>query len=165
MASTPKRKATVQGLGERMPVHDGKITLREEDVAPERPQNIACPPPSGAPRDTVEMARPSTLPPPSGVAPASPTKRRPSPVRVDRVGVAAIELASRTRSRWSRAPRPAAGPAEARRTALGPESAQVLGLIDGRRTLEGLAETTGIPIERVEAIVARLARLGFVASA
>jgi hypothetical protein len=165
MASTPKRKATVQGLGERTPTHDGKITVREEDAEPERPQNIACPPPSGAPRDTVRMARPSTLPPASGVATTSPTKRRPSPVRVDRVGVAAIELASRTRSKRSRAPRLAGARPDARGAALGPESTQVLALIDGRRTVEGLADATGIPIERVEAIVARLARLGLVTSA
>lgn len=150
------------GLGERASTRDEKVTIPEEDAPRDSRQNIACPSPPLAYHDTVAMPRPSTVPPESRVAPAR-GKARPSPVRVDRVGVAAIELASRDRPTPASAPRLAKARSEVERASLGADSAQVLAWIDGARSVQGLADATGIPRDRVETIVARLERLGFVA--
>lgn len=165
MQSVPKRKATMPGLGER---------ARAEDAPTEDRQNIACPPPSIAYHQTVEVRPPPSSPSASSPPPSSPPPQsglqakhdeerpsRRSPIRVDCVGDAAIALASRTRR--SSVPRPAAKPPDAASAPLAPESLRVLFLIDGRTSIDGLSEATGIPPGRVASIVDRLGRLGFLA--
>lgn len=168
MHSASKRKATMPGLGERAAARDEKATIREEDAVPESRQNIACPPAeSFATRATVPASaavRVSTPPPApaSGRKPKAP-ESRPSPVRIDRVGGLATKLAARTRQ--SKVPRLSKTQPDARSAPLDPQSAYVLSLIDGHITAEGLADATGMPEDRVEGILERLERLGFVTRA
>jgi hypothetical protein len=165
MQSTPKRKMTSPGLG-ATGKHE-KVTIREEDAPPESRQNISCPEPlvpdALASRETIRTSHETSLsskPPASGARKQGNTPR-PSPVRVDEVGGAAMKIASRGRP--SSAPRLARAKLDASKAPLDSQSAYLLSLIDGNTTLEGLADITGIPLERVTQILERLERLGFVA--
>jgi hypothetical protein len=166
MHSTPKRKMTTPGLGETGKRE--KVTIREDEAVPASRQNIVCPEPlvpdSLASKETIRTATTTSKPPQSGTAKkqqqASGTPR-PSPVRVDQVGGYAMKIASRGRP--SSVPRLAKSKLDAAKAPLDSQSAYVLSLIDGTTTLEGLADITGIPADRVTQIIERLERLGFVA--
>lgn len=174
MQSTPKRRMTTPGLGERG-ARDQKVTIKEEEAVPVGPQNISCPEPlvpdALASKATIRNPSTSSAPPASADPISAPpvstqkakkrTSSRPSPVRVDDVGGAAMKIASR--NRISSAPRLAKVRMDASKAPLDSQSAHVLSLIDGMMSIEGLADCTGIPIERVSQIIERLERLGFVA--
>ena len=164
MQSTPKRRMTTPGLGEKTATRD-KATIREEDAPPESRQNISCPEPlvpdALASRETIRTSTESSKPPQSGPAKKASTTPRPSPVRVDDFGGAAMKIASRGRP--SSAPRLARAKLDASKAPLDSQSAYVLSLIDGNTSLEGLADITGIPSDRISQIIERLERLGFVA--
>lgn len=165
MQPTPKRKMTQPGLGETAKVE--KATIREEEAVPASRQNISCPEPlvpdALASRETIRNYEEPSTPPASGPAPkkASGTPR-PSPVRVDDFSGAAMKIASR--SRPSSAPRLAKVKLDAAKAPLDTQSAYLLSLIDGQTTVDGLADITGYPVERVTQILERLERLGFVAA-
>lgn len=170
MQSTPKRKMTMPGLGETGKRE--KVTIREDDLPPEDRQNISCPEPDAlASKETIRTSYASgtnevedaSKPPPSGPTSKniSGTSPRPSPVRVDDFGGAAMKIASR--NRHASAPRLAKAKLDASKAPLDSQSAYLLSLIDGGTTIEGLADITGIPAERVAQIIERLERLGFVA--
>jgi hypothetical protein len=172
MQSTPKRKMTTPGLGIGDTGKREKVTIREEDLPPPSRQNITCPEPDAlASKTTIRTTYESgtnetndaSKPPPSGPTSKKPsgTSPRPSPVRVDDVGGAAMKIASRNRHASS--PRLARAKLDASKAPLDSESAYLLSLIDGKTTVEGIADITGIPIERVTQIIERLERLGFVA--
>src|SRR5688500_5762906 len=101
MQSTPKRKMTTPGMGESGRVE--KATIREEDAPPASRQNISCPEPTPdalASKQTIRTSYEdegthSSKPPASGQAKKVSTTPRPSPVRVDDVGGAAMKIASR----------------------------------------------------------------------
>src|SRR5690349_15456809 len=100
MQSTPKRKMTTPGLGETSKRE--KVTIREEDATPESRQNIVCPEPlvpdELASKTTIRTATTTSKPPSSGSSPKKPSgSPRPSPLRVDQVGGAAMKIASRGR--------------------------------------------------------------------
>ena len=99
MQSTPKRKMTTPGIGETGKRE--KVTIREEDAAPESRQNISCPDPlvpdSLASRQTIRTSTDSSKPPQSGPAKKASSTPRPSPVRVDDFGGTAMKIASRGR--------------------------------------------------------------------
>lgn len=173
MQSTPKRRMTAPGLGETG--KSEKVTIREEEAVPASRQNITCPEPLvpdelaakqtiRTPYDSNQPASSghSSKPPASGPARKPSGTPRPSPVRVDDVGGAAMKLASRGRP--SSAPRLAKAKLDASKAPLDSQSAYVLSLIDGMLTVEGLADITGIPADRVTQIIDRLQRLGFVAA-
>lgn len=166
MQSTPKRKMTVPGLGETG-TRD-KVTIREEEAPPESRQNISCPEPIApivpdalASRETIRTSTDSSQPPQSGPTKKASGTPRPSPVRVDDFGGAAMKIASRGRP--SSAPRLARAKLDASKAPLDSQSAYVLSLIDGSTPIEGIADITGIPVDRVTQIIERLERLGFVA--
>lgn len=170
MQSTPKRRMTVPGLGETSKRE--KVTIREEDAPPESRQNISCPEPMAgivpdalASRETIrtstDSSQPPSAPPQSGPAKKASGTPRPSPVRVDEVGGAAMKIASRGRP--SSAPRLARAKLDASKAPLDSQSAYVLSLIDGSTPVEAMADITGIPVERLTQIIERLERLGFVA--
>lgn len=162
MQSTPKRKMTSPGLGETG--KSEKVTIREEDAVPVSRQNISCPEPlvpdALASRETIRTSGDSSKPPASGPAKKQSGTPRPNPVRVDDVGGTAMKIASRGRP--SSAPRLAKGKLDASKAPLDSQSAYILSLIDGTTTVDGLADITGISVERVTQIVDRLQRLGFV---
>jgi hypothetical protein len=164
MQSTPKRKMTTPGLGET--AKRDKVTIREEDLAPASRQNISCPEPlvpdALASRETIRTSTESSKPPQSGPTKKASTTPRPAPLRVDDFGGAAMKIASRGRP--SSAPRLARAKLDASKAPLDSQSAYVLSLIDGNTSLEGLADITGIPAERISQIIERLERLGFVAA-
>ena len=164
MQSTPKRKMTTPGLGLGDTGKREKVTIREEDAPPESRQNISCPdriaPDALASRETIRTSTDSSQPPQSG--PAKKTTPRPSPVRVDDFSGAAMKIASRGRP--SSAPRLARAKLDASKAPLDSQSAYVLSLVDGNTALEGIADITGISVERVTQIIERLERLGFVAA-
>lgn len=167
MQSTPKRRDTTPGLGERG-ARSEKVTIKEEEAVPVGRQNIACPEPlvpdaMGAAEKPASSPAPATgtAPPASGKG-RKRTSSRPAPVRVDDFGGAAMKIASRNRP--SNAPRLAKTRLDASKAPLDSQSAYVLSLIDGMMTVEGMADVTGIPVESVNAILERLERLGFVAS-
>jgi hypothetical protein len=170
MHSTPKRKMTSPGLGESGKRE--KVTIREEDLPPPSHQNITCPEPTPdalASKATIrtsyedELTSPSSKPPASGPTSKKPSASpRPSPVRVDQVGGAAMKIASRGRP--SSAPRLAKAKLDASKAPLDSQSAYVLSLIDGTTTVDGLADITGISESAIVQIIERLERLGFVAA-
>ena len=134
MQSTPKRKMTTPGLGETG--KRDKVTIREEDAAPESRQNISCP-------DPISPLVPDAL------------------WHADVCHGPAMKIASRGRP--SSAPRLARGKLDASKAPLDSQSAYVLSLIDGSTPIEGIADITGIPVDRLTQIIERLERLGFVA--
>lgn len=165
MHSTPKRRMTTPGLGAT--AKSDKVTIREEDAPPASRQNISCPealvPDALASRETIRTSdetSQSSKPPASGARKQGGTPR-PSPVRVDDFGGTAMKIASRGRT--SSAPRLARVKLDASKAPLDSQSAYVLSLIDGKTELEGMADITGIPTERLKEIIERLERLGFVA--
>lgn len=163
MQSTPKRKMTSIGLGETG--KSEKVTIREDQAEPASRQNISCPEPlvpdALASRETIRTAGDSSKPPASGPTKKQSGSPRPNPVRVDDVGGAAMKIASRGRP--SSAPRLAKAKLDASKAPLDSQSAYVLSLIDGTTTIDGLADITGIPEDRITQIIDRLQRLGFVA--
>jgi hypothetical protein len=159
---------TVPGLGET--AKREKVTIREEDSPPASRQNISCPetvPDALASKATIRTSYESgtnekSSPPPSGPMSKKPSGTpRPNPVRVDDFSGAAMKIASR--SRHSSAPRLAKAKLDASKAPLDSQSAYLLSLIDGQTTVEGLADITGIAVDRISQIIERLERLGFVA--
>ena len=167
MQSTPKRKMTTPGIGESGKVE--KATIREEDAPPASRQNISCPEPAPdvlASKQTIRTSYESegvhsSKPPASGAARKTSTTPRPSPVRVDDFGGAAMKIASRHRP--ASVPRLAKVKLDVSKAPLDSQSAYVLSLIDGMVSIDGIADITGIPVDRIREIIERLERLGFVA--
>jgi hypothetical protein len=153
---------TAPGLGDTSKRE--KVTIREEDAAPASRQNITCPEPlvpaALASRATIRTSTESSTPPQSGARKQGSSPRA-NPVRVDDFGGAAMKIASR--GRRSSAPRLARAKLDVSKAPLDSQSAYLLSLIDGTTTVEGLADITGIPAERITQILERLERLGFVA--
>jgi hypothetical protein len=95
----------------------------------------------------------------TGVTRASrPRTSRPA-LRVDDVGTTAVEIANKVK-RTSK-PR-LIGRASISDAPLSPQEAFVLSMIDGKLTIEALADSTGFKIEDVFAVVERLLRLKLV---
>lgn len=156
MQSRRTKRKTTRGVGERVASGE-RVTIREEDAPPPAPQTFACPPASG-PRATS-----AALPTPPEARPEQRHRRasRRPPVTVDEVGDAALELASRNPR--AGVPRLAAARPDARNAPLDPRAAYLLSRIDGATTVEGLSDVTGLPEHVVRGLLARLARLGFLA--
>ncbi|GEM_PF-2427704 len=176
-----KRTKTQVGLGPaELPRTDSaemqrvRDSFRQEDPPPplttlERPKRI---------RDSIRREEPDDEPvrservrtadatgPQRAWAPEATTgthrkrSNRP-PVTVDEVGAAAVKLARTTRREG--APKLVASRATVAKAPIDSRAAFVLSLVDGRNTASAIVDMSGMPAEEVNAILARLARLGLI---
>lgn len=81
-------------------------------------------------------------------------------MKVDEVGAAAVKLARTTRR--ESAPQLVASRATIAKAPIDSRSAFVLSLVDGRNTVSAILDMSGMPADEVNAILARLARLGLI---
>jgi hypothetical protein len=82
------------------------------------------------------------------------------PVKVDEVGAAAVKLARTTRR--ESAPELVASRATVAKAPIDSREAFVLSLVDGRNTVDAIVDMSGMSADEVNAILARLARLGLI---
>jgi hypothetical protein len=158
------RKSTKTGMGAMGP----RGTMPARPMTSSAPPPLVCPsplPPKLADQpgqlDEAELRRRmTTAPPPEEKAETAPrsTARRSkrASLRVDDVGTAGLGLSAK------QTPRLAKGRRDLASAPIDPKAAFVLSQIDGRVTVDDLADLTAMPREDVLAILQRCVRLGLV---
>lgn len=98
-----------------------------------------------------------------GVRSSSPSREGRAAVTVDDVGVVAVKIARGARR--SSAPKLVASREAIASAPIDTRSAFVLALVDGQNMVDAIVDMAGMPEDEVRAILARLARLGLIATA
>jgi len=186
MMKPPNKRPTQPGIGEAPRIESAELARVQDSFRREETESPAMPPVRRNVRDSVRREDPEDEPPVSAPTSArakesgpnrawsaeatTGTRRRdgePSgrpPVKVDKVGAAAVKLA-RSGVRESGAPKVIASRAIISQAPIDARAAFVLSLVDGRNTVETLLDVAGMPEDEVRAILERLARLGLISLA